>query len=294
MEARQIRSKILVGLSIAAFTAALYPLAHLIFEVMARGLPVIARSPLDVLLREPPIPGSQEPGGVGPHILGSLVLTGLAALIGIPISLAAALYTVEASSRRLGYITSLTVRIMIEFPTVVIGLSVFGILTMIQQASDYLGLGIPVPRFSALSGSIALALVMIPFVYTQSEDALRMIPQHIREAVYSLGLSRTRASLVLTSYVRASILAAVMIGIAKILGETAPLLFTAFGSEFYTTKDPEFLLKPIGTLTLWIYKAGLSYERSWVDLAWAAAAILVIITLGIFILARIVARRLSP
>ncbi|MCC6030948.1 MAG: phosphate ABC transporter, permease protein PstA, partial [Desulfurococcales archaeon] len=150
------------------------------------------------------------------------------------------------------------------------------------------GLGghIYIPRFNPITGAIALAIVMIPYVYTQSEDGFKNIPHHIREAVYSLGFSRIRASIVLSSYVKSALLSGIMIGVSKILSETAPLLFTAFGNDHYVTRFPDVFLNPIGSMTLWIYKAGLSPYDNWIDLAWAAAFILLMIILVLFVISR--------
>jgi phosphate transport system permease protein len=292
MDLRRLKSDLMITGIIIIFLLGMIPLIHIFLTVAWRGINVIARDPLGVLFKEPPIPGSEELGGIGPHVLGSLILISIASLIGIPISILSAIYTVEGMSRRLGPSTSFLVRIMIEFPTIVIGLSVYGAVLLIEEFINDLvkifGLGghIYIPRFNPITGAIALAIVMIPYVYTQSEDGFKNIPHHIREAVYSLGFSRIRASIVLSSYVKSALLSGIMIGVSKILSETAPLLFTAFGNDHYVTKFPDVFLNPIGSMTLWIYKAGLSPYDNWIDLAWAAAFILLMIILVLFVISR--------
>jgi len=292
MDLRRLKSDLMITGIIIIFLLGMIPLIHIFLTVAWRGINVIARDPLGVLFKEPPIPGSEELGGIGPYILGSLILISIASLIGIPISILSAIYTVEGMSKRLGPLTSLLVRIMIEFPTIVIGLSVYGAVLLIEEFINDLvkifGLGghIYIPRFSPITGAIALAIVMIPYVYTQSEDGFKNIPHHIREAVYSLGFSRIRASIVLSSYVKSALLSGIMIGVSKILSETAPLLFTAFGNDHYVTRFPDVFLNPIGSMTLWIYKAGLSPYDNWIDLAWAAAFILLMIILVLFVISR--------
>jgi len=292
MDLRRLKSDLMITGIIIIFLLGMIPLIHIFLTVAWRGINVIARDPLGVLFKEPPIPGSEELGGIGPHVLGSLILISIASLIGIPISILSAIYTVEGMSKRLGPLTSLLVRIMIEFPTIVIGLSVYGAVLLIEEFINDLvkifGLGghIYIPRFSPITGAIALAIVMIPYVYTQSEDGFKNIPHHIREAVYSLGFSRIRASIVLSSYVKSALLSGIMIGVSKILSETAPLLFTAFGNDHYVTRFPDVFLNPIGSMTLWIYKAGLSPYDNWIDLAWAAAFILLMIILVLFVISR--------
>ena len=292
MDLRRLKSDLMITGIIIIFLLGMIPLIHIFLTVAWRGVSVILRDPLGVLFKEPPIPGSEELGGIGPHVLGSLILISIASLIGIPISILSAIYTVEGMSRRLGPLTSLLVRIMIEFPTIVIGLSVYGAVLLIEEFINDLvkifGLGghIYIPRFNPITGAIALAIVMIPYVYTQSEDGFKNIPHHIREAVYSLGFSRIRASIVLSSYVKSALLSGIMIGVSKILSETAPLLFTAFGNDHYVTRFPDVFLNPIGSMTLWIYKAGLSPYDNWIDLAWAAAFILLMIILVLFVISR--------
>ncbi|MCI4457336.1 MAG: hypothetical protein JHC19_04610 [Desulfurococcaceae archaeon] len=292
MDLRRLKSDLMITGIIIIFLLGMIPLIHIFLTVAWRGINVIARDPLGVLFKEPPIPGSEELGGIGPYVLGSLILISIASLIGIPISILSAIYTVEGMSKRLGPLTSLLVRIMIEFPTIVIGLSVYGAVLLIEEFINDLvkifGLGghIYIPRFSPITGAIALAIVMIPYVYTQSEDGFKNIPHHIREAVYSLGFSRIRASIVLSSYVKSALLSGIMIGVSKILSETAPLLFTAFGNDHYVTRFPDVFLNPIGSMTLWIYKAGLSPYDNWIDLAWAAAFILLMIILVLFVISR--------
>jgi phosphate transport system permease protein len=292
MDLRRLKSDLMITGIIIISLLGMIPLIHIFLTVAWRGVNVIARDPLGVLFKEPPIPGSEELGGIGPHVLGSLILISIASLIGIPISILSAIYTVEGMSKRLGPLTSLLVRIMIEFPTIVIGLSVYGAVLLIEEFINDLvkifGLGghIYIPRFNPITGAIALAIVMIPYVYTQSEDGFKNIPHHIREAVYSLGFSRIRASIVLSSYVKSALLSGIMIGVSKILSETAPLLFTAFGNDHYVTRFPDVFLNPIGSMTLWIYKAGLSPYDNWIDLAWAAAFILLMIILVLFVISR--------
>ena len=292
MDLRRLKSDLMITGIIIIFLLGMIPLIHIFLTVAWRGINVIARDPLGVLFKEPPIPGSEELGGIGPYVLGSLILISIASLIGIPISILSAIYTVEGMSKRLGPLTSLLVRIMIEFPTIVIGLSVYGVVLLIEEFINDLvkifGLGghIYIPRFSPITGAIALAIVMIPYVYTQSEDGFKNIPHHIREAVYSLGFSRIRASIVLSSYVKSALLSGIMIGVSKILSETAPLLFTAFGNDHYVTRFPDVFLNPIGSMTLWIYRAGISPYDNWIDLAWAAAFILLMIILVLFVISR--------
>ena len=297
MSLRDLVSRAMIILIASVFVLGILPLLHLLSVVLINGFQVFLRDPIGVLIKEPPLPGSKELGGVGPYILGTIILVSIASLVSIPISIAAASYSVESMNRRISSLTTLIVRIMIEFPTIVIGLSIYGAILLTQNILNNLIslLGwsgyVSIPKFSALSGAMALAIVMIPYVYTQVEDGFRQIPHHIREAVYSLGFSRVRSVIILSGYIRSAILSGVLIGVAKILGETASLIFTAFGSDYYVTGFPDMLVNPVGSLTLWIYKAALSPYDNWRDLAWFASMILVIFTLALFSLSKYVSAR---
>ncbi|MGC9149157.1 MAG: PstA family ABC transporter permease [Sulfolobales archaeon] len=289
---RDLISKIMIAILIMLPIIGLVPLFHIIIITFYNGISVMLKNPLEVLISEPPAPGSESLGGIGPYIVGTLILVSLASLIGVPISILAAAYSVESMSRRVGFITTLVTRVMIEFPTIVIGISVYGSVIVLEALLNNLirVLGVHefiyIPRFNALSGAIALSIVMIPYVYTQVEDGLKRVPHHIREAVYSLGFSKTRVVIILSGYIRSAILSGLMIGISKIMGETAPLLFTAFGNDYYVTRFPDILLNPIGSLTLWIYKAGLSPYNNWIELAWVASMILILFTIVLFSVSR--------
>ncbi len=287
---RKLRSYIMISLVIAIFIIALIPIFHLIISIIVEGVIVISKNFPMIFIDIRPIPGSRDVGGIGPYILGSFILTAIASAISIPMAIGAAIFTSEAISNRersLGRLTRLFSHMLIEFPTIIIGITIYGILTLIN---NIFGVSI-IPRFSALSGVIALILIATPYIFSQIEYSLRSVPVYIREAVYSIGISRFKASIILLRYIKSALLASIAIGISRMLGETASLLFTAFGSDYYTYTDPQFLLRPIGTLTLAIYNFATSPYENWIDLSWAAAFVLLVITLSLFILSRIIARR---
>lgn len=286
---RKLKSHLMISLIIIIFIIALIPVFHLIISIIVRGAMVISRNFPMIFIDIRPIPGSKEIGGIGPYIFGSLLLTAIASAISIPIAIGAAIFTSEAISSRersLGRITRLFSHMLIEFPTIIIGIAIYGILTLINNV-----FGVSIPRFSALSGVIALTLIATPYIFSQVEDSLKGIPIYLREAVYSIGISRFKASIILLRYIKSALLASITIGISRMLGETASLLFTAFGSDYYTYTDPQFILKPIGTLTLAIYNFATSPYENWIDLSWAAAFVLLILTLSLFILSRVIVKR---
>ncbi len=291
MDTRRLRSSLGMLVFALLFVISIFPVFHLIAVVFINGSSVIASNFPGFFYEERPLPGTEEVGGVGPYILGTLILVSLATVIATPIAIFAAIYATQSLRSRLGFATSTLTRAMIEFPTLIVGLSVYGFLRILDEVLGMIGLQNPIPRFSALSGAIALAIVMIPFIYTQIEDGLRSVPNDLREAIYSLGSSRIKASIIMMRYIKATVITALAIGIGKALGETAPLFFTAFGSDLYPPIDAGMLFRPIGSLTLGIYNMALSGYDNWIRASWGAALILLSISITLFIVSRILSHR---
>lgn len=291
MNFRKVKSTLGIAFFVILFGVFLFPIFHLMLTIFVNGIKAISSNFPGFFYEERALPGSDQIGGIGPYLLGTLVLVGVATLIALPISIFAVIYTTQSMKGKVGPITSTIARTIIEFPTIIVGLTVYGALLALDQFFKYFGLQNPIPKFSAISGAIALAIIMIPFIYTQIEDGLNSVPSHLREAIYSLGASRIRASFVMIRYIKATVLTAIAIGIGKAMGETAPLLFTAFGYDFYPPSGPQLLFNPIGSLTLAIYNSALSPYRNWIELAWGAALILLLMSLSLFVVARILSRR---
>ncbi len=292
IDLRSIKSKVMVAtISILAMLPFI-PIAHLFFTVVANGIYAISQNFPGFFYMERSIPGSGVIGGVGPYIVGTAILVSIATLIGVPLSILIAIYASEFIQSRLTNAGDVIITTLFEFPTIIIGLMTFALISVLNDAIRiYLLIDVELPKFSVLSGSIALTIVMLPFLYVQIKESLRSIPISIREAAYSLGLSRIKANFyIFLVYARGSIVTSILIAISKIMGETAPLLFTAFGSDFYTISDPGFLFKPIGSLTLAIYNLGLSPYEEWIATAWGAAFILLLMVLSLYIIARYIAR----
>lgn len=288
ISARTAKSYALTAAVVLAFALSVLPVLHLMATVVYRGAGVVARNFPSIFLEIPAAPGSREVGGIGPHILGTVLLTSIAFAVGVPISLLAAVFTAEAIrswERVVGRWTRLLVHMMVEFPTIVIGLAVYGVMS---SMAPFLRAFVPGFRpFSLLSGVVALVLVSAPYMYLQVEDGLRSIPQHVREAVYSLGASRILTSFVLVRYLRSTVYAALSVGLARMVSETAALFFTAFGSDVYPPLDANFLFRPVGSLTLAVYAFGLSGYENWVELSWAASFVLLLLCLALFGLTRL-------
>jgi len=219
------------------------------------------------------LPGAAgEPGGgMANAIVGSLVLIGLAASIGVPIGVLGGVFLSEYPSSRFGHVVRLMADVMNGMPSIVMGLFAYTVLVL------------PLRHFSALAGGVALGVMLIPTVMRTTEEIVRLIPQSIREASLALGIPqwRTMARIVLPT-AAAGIVTGVMVGLARIAGETAPLLFTAFGNRFWNWD----LLQPIAALPLQVFAYAIAPFDDWHRQAWAGALVLVAMVLLINIAAR--------
>jgi phosphate transport system permease protein len=285
---RKLKSYLMISLITTVSVLALIPIFHLITSVTLKGVEVISRNFPNIFFDVRPIPGSKEVGGIGPYIVGTLIITSLSIPITLTISVLASLYSSEALSRFerfIGKYTRLFTHMLIEFPTIIIGLTVYGLLTSINNLFN-----INIPRFSLLAGTLALIIIVTPYVYSQVEDALKSIPSHVREAVYSLGVTRVKAAYILLRYIKPALYASITIGVFRTISETAALLFTAFGSDHYPILDSQMLFRPIGTLTLAIYNFALSPYENWIDLSWVAAFTLLIMSTTLFVISKVLSR----
>ncbi|WP_087036260.1 phosphate ABC transporter permease PstA [Thermococcus litoralis] len=252
----------LMGIGSLTFLA-LLPLFHIIATVFRNGLPVIIKEGLNFLT------GTFSNGGIGPAIIGTFTLTFLASLLGLPIAFLVGLYAYEFPRSTIGRWTKMLLQIMIEFPTILVGVFVMQVLV------------VPMGTYSAFAGALALAIILMPYVAIYTHEAMREIPFTYREAGYSLGLTRIKVLLkILAPMAKRGIFTGVLIGVAKVAGETAPLLFTAGGLyESY----PSSVTKPIGSISLLIYQLVQSPSPADHEMAWGASLILLIVFLGIFI-----------
>ena len=268
IDARLIKEKIFIALVILLSILAIVPLFHILFSVFYNGLSVLLKGGINFLTGTLPPPG-EELGGIGPALVGTFVLVFLSSLIGLPIALIAGIYAAEYPTSFLGRATKLLLQIMMEFPTILVGLFVMQILV------------IPLGTYSAIAGAFALAIIMMPYVAVTTEEALREIPSTYREAAFSLGFSRAQVVFkVLVKIAKRGILTGVLIGLAKVAGETAPLLFTAGGSTriYFAGID-----EPIGAIPLLIYQLIQQPYENYHQIAWGASLVLMLIFLAIFI-----------
>lgn len=224
-----------------------------------------------------PKPVGEPGGGMGPAILGTGVLLGWACLIGIPIGIAAGIYVAEFSRGRvLGHAIRFTADVLNGVPSIVMGIVIYALVVLPQK------------HFSSLAGGIALGIMMIPTVTRTTEEMLLMVPLSVREAALGLGVPNWRAVLSITLRTASpGVITGCMLAFARVAGETAPLLFTAFGNQFWSSGIGE----PIAALPLQIYEYAISPYDEWHRLAWAGALVLIVLIVASVAVVRYAAGR---
>ncbi|AEH07070.1 phosphate ABC transporter permease PstA [Methanothermococcus okinawensis] len=260
---RMVKDKIFL-ITVGALTLiAILPLFHIIISIIIKGLPIILKNGSTFIF------GTLSEGGIGPAIVGTLMLTLLATLIGLPLAFLAGAYSYEYPDSFIGRTTKMLLQIMLEFPTILVGVFVMGILV------------VPMGSFSAIAGALALALILTPYVSVYTEEAMAEIPRIYKEGGYALGCTRAQVIFkVITKMAKKGILTGILIGMAKVSGETAPLLFTAGGLYESYPSNP---LEPVGAIPLLIYTLVQSPSIEDHQMAWGAALVMLILFLALFV-----------
>ena len=232
-----------------------------------------------ILTKDTPAPGT-DGGGLRNAIVGSLLIVGLSVLVATPVGILAGIYLTEYGDQsKTAELTRFVTDIMLSAPSIVIGLFVYAI------AVATLG------GFSGYAGSLALALIAVPVVMRTTENMLRLVPSSLREAAFALGAPRWKVSLSVTlRAAKSGVITGVLLAIARISGETAPLLFTALSNQFYS----DDMSKPMANLPVVIFQFAMSPYDNWVNLAWGGALLITLSVLGLNILARTFFREKSP
>jgi phosphate transport system permease protein len=259
-------------LSLMAMAFGVFWLIWILFETVRLGLGGLS---LAVFTEMTP-PPQAETGGLANAIFGSLYMVSLATLLGTPIGILAGIYLAEYSRTGwLGRVTRFVNDILLSAPSIVIGLFIYAVVVARMKS------------FSGLAGVLALALIVIPVVIRTTEDMLRLIPNALREAAYALGTPKWKViNLVTLKAARAGVITGILLAVARISGETAPLLFTALSNQFWTAS----LGEPMASLPVTIFKFAMSPYENWQKLAWAGVFIITIGVLIVNILARVVFR----
>jgi phosphate transport system permease protein len=274
MNARKLTSVLFVGFCALSVLLALVPLAFVLFFVTSQGI----RSLNFDFFTQMPKPVGEPGGGMANAIVGTLIVAGLGSLMAIPIGIVSGVYMSEYAGTRFSSAVRFAADTLNGVPSIVIGVFAYGIAVL------------PFRQFSALAGGFALGIMMIPIIARTTEELLLLVPGTMREGALALGATRARAvfSVVLPAALP-GIVTGIVLALARIAGETAPLLFTSFNNRFFTTK----LTQPIGTLTVQVFAYSISPYEDWHRQAWAGALVLVSIVLCCSLLARLVTRRLE-
>ena len=271
---RRLLSNLVVVLCGASVVLALVPLALILFYVVSQGITSLNLA----FFTQMPRPVGETGGGMSNSIVGSLMVTGIGALFAIPVGVISGIYAAEYAGSRFASLVRFAADTLNGVPSIVIGVFVYGIAVL------------PFRQFSALAGGIALGIMMIPLIMRTTEELLRLVPSTLREGALALGATRARA--VFTVVVPAAlpgILTGILLALARIAGETAPLLFTSLNNGFWSTD----VRQPISTLTVQVFTYAISPYEDWHRQAWAGALVLVTIVLSCSILARVATRRLE-
>jgi phosphate transport system permease protein len=271
---RKFLSQLIVVLCGGAVLLALLPLALILFYVVTQGFSSLNTA----FFTRMPVPIGETGGGMLNSIVGSLIVIGIGALLAIPVGVISGIYASEYRGTRLAAAVRFAADTLNGVPSIVIGVFAYGVAVL------------PFQHFSAAAGGFALGVMMLPLVMRTTEELLLLVPQTLREGALALGATRARA--VFTVVVPAAlpgILTGILLAVARVAGETAPLLFTSLNNAFFTT-DPR---QPISTLTVQVYTYAISPYPDWHRQAWAGALVLVGMVLSCSLLARLATARME-
>jgi phosphate transport system permease protein len=268
---RTVVDRAVRGACALATVVALLPLGSVLYYVTSRGIGGVN---LD-FFTELPLPVGETGGGMANAVVGTLELVGLACLFGIPLGVMAGVYVAEFGRGRFAKAVRFSADVMAGVPSITVGIFVYTLVVLTMH------------RFSAFAGGIALAIIMLPTVTRTTEELLKLVPPALREAAYGLGVPRWRATLrVVLRTAAPGIATGVMLAVARVAGETAPLLFTAFSNRFWS----EGIDQPVASLPVQIYTYAVSPYEDWHRQAWAAALVLVVLVLALNVGARVLVR----
>jgi phosphate transport system permease protein len=271
---RRILSNVILVLCAGSVLVALVPLALILFYVLSQGMAALNVA----FFTQMPKPVGEPGGGMANAIAGSLIVTGIAAALAIPVGVMSGIYVAEYAGTRLASASRFAADTLNGVPSIVIGVFVYTIVV--------LSMG----RFSALAGGVALGIMMIPLILRTTEELLRLVPTTLREGALALGATRGRAVFsVVVPAALPGILTGILLALARIAGETAPLLFTALNNRFWSTD----ITQPIATLTVQVFTYAIAPYPEWHQQAWAGALVLVGMVLVCSLLARIATARME-
>jgi len=259
------------GLCLLALLASIVPLVTILLDALARGGSALSLA----FLTELPRPVGESGGGMANAIVGSGILVALASVVGLPLGIFGGIYLAEFGAHRFGHFIRFLADVLSGIPSIVNGIFAYTLLVL------------PFRHFSATAGGFALGLMMIPTVARTTEELILRVPTTLREGALALGIPYWKMVLrVVVRSVRGGILTGILLAIARIMGETAPLLFTSFGNPFWSFN----VFEPISALPLQIFNYALSPFDEWHAQAWAGALVLITIVLGLNLVSRLIMR----
>lgn len=269
---RRAKSNTMVGLMIVAVILAVLPLVLILGSLVMRG----ASSLSWAFFTRMPVPAGETGGGVLHAIVGTLLIVGVAALIGVPLGMGAGLHAAEYPGSRLSWTTRFVSDVMNGTPSIVVGVFAYTLVVAPQK------------HYSAFAGSLALAVLMVPMIMRTTEELIKLVPNSLREAALALGYARWRTSVsIVLRTALPGIVTGSLLAIARVAGETAPLLLTALGNQYFSVN----LNAPMESLPHVVYKYATGPYEEWHQFAWAAALVLILVVLVLSIAARIVTRQ---
>jgi phosphate transport system permease protein len=269
---RRVVDRVMVGTTYVAAAVATLPLIMILVYLATKGASAVSWD----FFTNMPKPVGEPGGGMANAIVGTLILIGVASAIGLPVGVGAGLYLAEKRGSKLATLVRFLADVLNGLPSIVMGIFAWQLLVR------------PVKHFSALAGAIALAAMMIPMITRTTEEMVKLVPTALREAALALGYSRWRTSLtVVLRTALGGIVTGALVAMARIAGETAPLLFTSLGNQFWSTS----LGQPIAALPLQVFTYAISPYDEWHAHAWAGALVLVGIVFVISLVARIATRK---
>jgi phosphate transport system permease protein len=269
---RRVTDHVMTGVAILTVVLVLAPLVAIFSYLIYRGMGSINWA----FLTQTPKPVGEPGGGMANAIVGSVFILGIASIIGVPLGVGAGIYLAEFGRNRWGSVVRFTADVLNGVPSIVIGIVAFSIVVIYQH------------HFSALAGGVALAIMMIPTISRTTEEMLLLVPQALREAAYGLGIPRWRTTLSITLRTATSgVITGIMLAFARVAGETAPLLFTAFGNTFWNLRYDQ----PTAALPLQIYVYANSPYDDWHRQAWAGSFVLILLIVSAVSAVRYAVRR---
>jgi phosphate transport system permease protein len=269
---RRITDHIMTGVAVLTVILVLVPLFAIFAYLVYRGVGSINWA----FLTQTPKPVGEAGGGMANAIVGSAFILALASILGVPVGVGAGIYLAEFGRNRFGDVIRFTADVLNGVPSIVVGIVAYAIVVLSQK------------HFSALAGGVALAIMMIPTISRTTEEMLLLVPQALREAAYGLGIPRWRTTLSITLRTATSgVITGIMLAFARVAGETAPLLFTAFGNQFWNLR----VNQPTAALPLQIFTYAISPYDEWHRQAWAGALVLIILIVTAVAAVRFAVRR---